>query len=313
MVADYNGRRPTGRTPVLPQHRSLSMSSSTTRELDAPTPTLTLYRRALLAKKPSGEKRLPDLTLKMRNQRVDPHRLELFNQACGYLTGRELPAIYPHVLAFPLHMELMTSKGFPFPLLGTVHIANSFTRFRPINSNELLDFSVRFGALEPHDKGSAFSVITEATVQGKLVWESTSTMLSRHPVAGSEKKEAIPEDDLKNAARETWRVPSDMGRRYGAASGDRNPIHLWPLTAKAFGFPRHIVHGMWTKSHALAKLASHTGNKPFTAAVAFKLPLFLPADVTFIHQQNAGGIRFDVRDKEGVKPHLKGGIKFLGN
>jgi len=154
-------------------------------------------------------------------------------------------------------------------------------------------------------------VITEVTVKGKKVWESTSTMLSRHPVPGGDRKEAVPEDDLKNAARETWHVPSDMGRRYGAASGDRNPIHLWPLTAKAFGFPRHIVHGMWTKSHALAKLAPQIGSRPFTVAVAFKLPLFLPADVTFLQRQDASGIRFDVRDKDAVKPHLKGAIKFL--
>lgn len=288
------------------------MSTLITRELDAPTPTLTLYRRALLGKKPVGEKRLPNVAVRLHQQRVDPKKLELFNQACGYLTGRELPAVYPHLLAFPLHLELMSSEGFPFPLLGTVHISNSFTRFRPLSINEALDIHCRFGTMEPHDKGTTYSLITEVTAQGKKVWESTSTMLSRHPVAGGEKKETVQEDDLKNATRETWHVPSDMGRRYGAASGDRNPIHLWPLTAKAFGFPRHIVHGMWTKSHALAKLAPQIGSKPFTAAVAFKLPLFLPADVTFLQQQSAAGIRFDVRDKDALKPHLKGAIQFLG-
>lgn len=288
------------------------MTTLTTRELSAPTPALTLYRRALLGKKHSGEKKLPAVAVSLRDQHADPKRLELFNQACGYLSGRELPAVYPHLLAFPLHLELMTTdQGFPFPLLGTVHIANSFTRYRPISINESLDIHCRFGELEAHDKGTAFSVITEVTVKGKKVWESTSTMLSRHPVPGGDKKEAVPEDDLKNATRETWHVPSNMGRRYGAASGDRNPIHLWPLTAKAFGFPRHIVHGMWTKSHALAKLAPQIGSRPFTVAVAFKLPLFLPADVTFLQRQDASGIRFDVRDKDAVKPHLKGAVKFL--
>lgn len=287
------------------------MTTLTTRELVAPTPTLTLYRRALLRKKTGGEKSLPNLKIVLRDQHADPHKLELYNQVCGFVTGREMPAIFPHVLAFPLHMELMTSEGFPFPLLGLVHIANSVTRYRPLTINESLDVSCRFGELEAHEKGTAFSVITEATAQGKKVWESTSTMLSRHPVPGGEKKEGVAEDDLKGATREIWKVSSDMGRRYGAASGDRNPIHLWPLTAKAFGFQRHIVHGMWTKAHAVAKLSPQIGTRPFTVAVAFKLPVFLPADVMFLQKQDFSGIRFDVRDKDGVKPHLKGAIKFL--
>lgn len=287
------------------------MTTATTRELSAPTPTLTLYRRALLRGKHAGPKTLPPLVVRLRNQHVDLEKLELYNQACGFITGREMPAIYPHILAFPLHMELMTSPEFPFPLLGLVHISNSITRLRPLMINESIDLECRFGELEPHDKGTAFSVLTVATVQGKKVWESTSTMLYRHPVPGGDKKEGAAEDDMKNATRETWHVASDMGRRYGKASGDMNPIHLWPLTAKAFGFPRHIVHGMWTKAHAVAKLAPQIGSRPFTVAVAFKLPVFLPADVTFLQKQDASGIRFDVRDKDGVKPHLKGAVKFL--
>ena len=39
-----------------------------------------------------------------------------------------------------------------------------------------------------------------------------------------------------------WRLSGDLGRRYAAVSGDHNPIHLYPLTAKALGFPRQIAH-----------------------------------------------------------------------
>ena len=51
-----------------------------------------------------------------------------------------------------------------------------------------------------------------------------------------------------------WRLPGDLGRRYAAVSGDHNPIHLHALTAKPFGFPRAIAHGMWTKARCLAAL-----------------------------------------------------------
>ena len=52
-----------------------------------------------------------------------------------------------------------------------------------------------------------------------------------------------------------WKLKGDLGRRFAAISGDRNPIHLYPLTAKAFGFPTNIAHGMWTKSRALGGVA----------------------------------------------------------
>lgn len=288
------------------------MTAQTPRDLAKPTATLTLYRRALLRGKHQGEKKLPDIAVRLRNQRADANRVEQYNQVCGFLTGRDLPAIYPHILAFPLHMELMTDAGFPFPLLGLVHIANRITRHRPIRASEAMDITCRFGALEPHDKGTAFSVITEVDVQGERVWDSSSTMLYRHPVTGGgEKKAEAATDDMADAKRATWQVAADMGRRYGRASGDMNPIHLYPLTAKAFGFPRHIVHGMWTKAHAVATLAPQLGTRPYTVDVAFKLPVFLPAQVSFLHKWEDKALRFDVRDKDGVKPHLKGTVTFL--
>lgn len=283
------------------------------RELKSPTPTLTLYRRALLRGSAPRERRLPDISVTLRRQRANVEKLEQYNNACGFLSGRDLAPIYPHILAFPLHMELMTDAQFPFPLLGLVHISNSITRHRAITINDELDITCRFGALEPHEKGTAFSVLTEATAGGKKVWESSSTMLHRHHVegAGEARKTDASVDDMQDAARETWRIATDMGRRYGRASGDMNPIHLWPLTAKAFGFKRHIVHGMWTKARAVAALTPQIGNRPFNVDVGFKLPVFLPADVTFLHKPEKGGIRFEVRDKDNVKPHLKGAVTFL--
>ena len=48
---------------------------------------------------------------------------------------------------------------------------------------------------------------------------------------------------------------SDLGRQYAAVSGDRNPIHLFDLTAMPLGFRHHIAHGMWSKARCLAELA----------------------------------------------------------
>jgi acyl dehydratase len=39
---------------------------------------------------------------------------------------------------------------------------------------------------------------------------------------------------------------ADVGRRYAAASGDHNPIHVDPDAARAAGLPAPILHGLYT-------------------------------------------------------------------
>ena len=75
------------------------------------------------------------------------------------------------------------------------------------------------------------------------------------------------------------RVPDDIGRRYAAVSGDVNPIHLNPLAAKAFGFPRAIAHGMWTHARSLAALEGRLPAGPLTVRAQFAKPVLLPSTV----------------------------------
>ena len=70
-------------------------------------------------------------------------------------------------------------------------------------------------------------------------------------------------------------MTADTGRRYAGVSGDVNPIHLHPLTARAFGFPRAIAHGMWTAARALAALEGRLPDA-LTCDVAFGKPVLLP-------------------------------------
>jgi acyl dehydratase len=86
-------------------------------------------------------------------------------------------------------------------------------------------------------------------------------------------------------------------------SGDRNPIHLHGLTAKALGQPGAIAHGMWTKARCLAALE---GTLPgaYAVDVRFKLPLRIPGTVAFSY---AGGA-FAVHDARSGKPYLEGAI-----
>jgi acyl dehydratase len=146
-------------------------------------------------------------------------------------------------------------------------------------------------------------VVGEATVDDEVVWTDVSTYLHRGGGSGSDEKER-PTPPEPTAI---WHVPDDIGRRYGDISGDRNPIHLYKLTAKMFGFPRAIAHGMWTKAHCLA---AFEGRLPpaYTIDVAFKLPVLLPAQVGFTAREHDNGWDFSLADAKSGKPHLTGTI-----
>ena len=280
----------------------------TVRELSSPPSLTALYPRAvgvpLLRKVPGlgGGRELPDTELEVRDVETDPRHLAAYNEVCGF--GREdvLPPTYPHIVAFPLAVRIMAERAFPFPLLGLVHIGNEIAQHRPIGVDEPLTVRVRAQDLEPHDRGTQFAMAAEARVGEELVWSSRNVYLRRHgggssSRSGGEREPAAP-------ARAHWRVPGDIGRRYGAVSGDRNPIHLHAWSAKLFGMPRPIAHGMWLKARCLAELEP-TLPDAFTVDVRFKLPLFLPAQVAFGVGENGG---FEVRDASSGKPHLSGAL-----
>jgi acyl dehydratase len=245
---------------------------------------------------------VPRLERTREGVRVDPERLAAYARVCGFRVRDELPATYPHVLAFPLHLELMTDGRFPFPALGLVHVANRIALHRPLHAGEPLDLRVHTTPLAPHPRGRTFALVSEARTGGELAWEEQTTILRRG--AGAERGEREPRAAPPPATAE-WSLPGDLGRRYAAVSGDSNPIHLHPLTARLFGFPRAIAHGMWTAARCLAALEP-TLPDAYAVAVAFRRPILLPARVAF----GAQGARFGVRDarREDVV-HLEGTVE----
>jgi acyl dehydratase len=206
----------------------------------------------------------------------------------------------------------MTDGSFPFAAIGLVHIANTITQHRPFKTDERLSLKVWATQLEPHPRGRRFDIRTEASVADEVVWESVSTNLKRGggsnaDEAPREGSPAAPDPDQLPVTA-TWELPGDLGRRYGSVSGDLNPIHVHPLTARLFGFPTAIAHGMWTKARCLAALGSRLP-EAFTVEVAFKKPILLPATVEFASATTEDGhIAFGVRDARKGTPHLSGSI-----
>ncbi|MGI5377369.1 MaoC family dehydratase [Streptomyces sp. CA-251387] len=284
----------------------------------APSLPPLLARGALLSlfKRPSPDAEFPRTRLVLPGLRVDLGRLAAYERVCGFPTGEDaLPVTYPHLLGFPLAMRLMSGRDFPLPLLGLVHTSITITRHRALTATGAYELSVRIDGLAPHRRGTEAAVITEMRAGDEVVWESRSTYLARHrigqqaPEAAQEVEEQEVEEveetkepqDVQKPLPEVaeWRLAGDVGRRYGAASGDRNPIHLHPLTARLFGFPRAIAHGMWTVARCLA---AHGTPEAVLVRARFRAPVLLPGTVTYA----AEGGRFELRG--GDRIHVAGEV-----
>ena len=238
---------------------------------------------------------------------VERGHVNAYAAVCGFPTKDTVPLPYPHMLAFPLHMAIMTDSAFPAPAIGTVHLENSITGHRPIGIGEELAVSASVGAPLPHPKGTVFEFVTIVRAGDDVVWESTSTYLRRGASTGSTTGEARADSQFPDArpTGTVWRLPADLGRQYAAVSGDHNPIHLYPLTAKALGFPRQIAHGMWSKARCIAALENRLPDA-VRVDVAFKKPILLPGKVEFGSTPVDGGYAFSLTSPTSGVPHLVG-------
>lgn len=246
---------------------------------------------------------LPDLALTRHDVPIDPAHVAAYAEVCGFPHKDTVPVTYPHMLAFPLHLAIMTDGSFPFPAVGTVHLENSLTQHRPVAVTEKLQVTARPVDLRPHAKGQVFDMVTSVHVQGELVWEETSTFLRRGK-GDDQAATGLVFADAPDGTTE-WRLPADLGRRYAAVSGDRNPIHLYPLTAKALGFPRQIAHGMWSKARCLAAIENRLPDA-VRVEVGFKMPILLPGTVAFGTDRTTDGHTFALTSPRDGAPHLLG-------
>ncbi|ALS64530.1 MaoC/PaaZ C-terminal domain-containing protein [Pandoraea apista] len=272
-----------------------------------PSP-LHLYLRALLsARKPALAQTLPPLAFARRNVVLDANDIARYARLCGFTDAQGIPPTWPHLLAFPLHMRLMTDRAFPFAMLGMVHLANRIRTHASLAAGDRLDFDVRCGPLYAHDKGQVFTVLTTARRDGDRVWTGESLYLRtgvRNALGAPYRAGLSANPALVKTA--SWQVPGDLGRQYARVSGDYNPIHLWPITARLFGFPRPIIHGMWSFARTLAAVLPNQSisAQHLDLLVEFKTPLLLPGNATLWRDPHSDV--FELRDAAGTVPHLRG-------
>ena len=273
---------------------------------------LPLYLRAALPR-PARDV-VPRDRLRLAGVRPDVAHVAAYARVCGFTLGAALPLTYPHLLGFPLQMALLADRRFPFPATGLVHVANTVTQHLPLSVGVPLDVTVHADGPRTHPRGRVIDLITSVSRAGdpSPAWTSTSTYLRRGRSPSTPTSDAFPtpqegvrgREDVTSGAEEglspvaVWRLRADLGRRYARVSGDRNPIHLSAVTAKAFGFPRAIAHGMWTAAATLASLEPRLPDAVHVD-VRFKTPVPLPSTVELATRCRENELHAELRSRSG--------------
>lgn len=252
--------------------------------LATPTPLPRLLATAALTARGrpgAAQGHLPDRALVQRAIQVRPERVAAYCRVCEFPLSATVPITYLHVLAFPLQVSSMVEKDFPLPLPGMVHLSNEMAQLAPLAAGETVDATAWAADLRDHPNGTAVDLYGRIERDGELIWVGRSTYLRRTrrtrgtPVV-SPRVVAEPARSNKPAMR--WRIPGDAGRRYAQVSGDVNPIHLHPLTARLAGMPGPIAHGMWTHARSVAALGPRLPELAHVS-VDFRRPVRIPSTV----------------------------------
>jgi acyl dehydratase len=254
---------------------------------------------------------LPDRTITVDELAIDPANVAAYANVTGLRFGDAVPLTYPFALTFPTVMSLVTGFDFPFAAMGSVHIENHITQYRPILVTDAVSVRVHAENLREHRRGLLVDILTDVNVGNQTAWHQVTTFLHQQRTSLSDEpkppQKKLPKPGPPNAV---LRITPGQIRHYASVGGDHNPIHTNPIAAKLFGFPTVIAHGMFS---AAAVLANIEGQLPDAVkySVRFSKPVVLPARAGLYVDRISDGWQLTLRNLSKGDPHLTGTVTSL--
>ncbi|CAA0103514.1 Uncharacterised protein [Mycolicibacterium vanbaalenii] len=251
---------------------------------------------------------LPDRTLTVDELPIDPASVAEYATVTGLRFGDTVPLTYPFALTFPTVMSLVTSFDFPFAAMGSVHLENHITQYRPISVTDTVGVSAHAENLREHRKGLLVDIVTDVNVGNDTAWHQVTTFLHQQRTSLSDEPKPPPQKQPKlGPPNAVLRITPGQIRHYASVGGDHNPIHTNAVAAKLFGFPTVIAHGMFS---AAAVLANIEGQLPDAVrySVRFAKPVVLPAQAGLYVDRSADGWELTLRHLTKGHPHLTGSV-----
>jgi acyl dehydratase len=254
---------------------------------------------------------LPDRTLRVDELPIDPANVAAYANVTGLRFGDAVPLTYPFALTFPTVMALVTGFDFPFAAMGSVHIENHITQYRPILVTDAVSVQVHAENLREHRRGLLVDIVTDVNVGTERAWHQVTTFLHQQRTSLSDEPKPPPQKQPKlGPPNAVLRITPGQIRHYASVGGDHNPIHTNPIAAKLFGFPAAIAHGMFTAAVVLANIE---GQLPDAVkySVKFAKPVVLPARAGLYVDRISDGWQLTLRHLTKGDPHLSGTVTSL--
>jgi NAD(P)-dependent dehydrogenase (short-subunit alcohol dehydrogenase family)/acyl dehydratase len=221
------------------------------------------------------------------------------------------PPMY-HVKPFiSLMMKLATDPELDLDLLRLVHGEHDISFHRLLRHGDILNLRGSLRSLEEKSSGRVATFGLTGFVDGQVALEGTTTYFIRgkkKPASEAPKTEAAPTsapvvppapDSVIDQV-----VTDDQATRYAAASGDNNPIHLDPATARAAGLPGVILHGLCTMAFAQRDLVNALcGGDPRQLrrlGVRFARPVLPGQTLRLSVWRDGADVKFQTDNADGV-------------
>jgi acyl dehydratase len=228
--------------------------------------------------------------------------------ACFRPEADLVPPVLPALWEVPLALELFALAGDPLPRRGIIHVGSERLFVRPLHLDDALRCRVAVEREASDPSGTRRTLLCRSfSGAGHLCSESRLEFLVE-PRRGEGADDGAPKDGDFGPQGEGWTelkrwgLRGSQGRRYARAAGDYNPIHLWRLTSRLFGYRRPILHGLCLEAmvaHALIE-GPLLGDPQLLRRlrITFRRPVLLPAELRLLVQQGERGGRFVVRGED---------------
>lgn len=216
---------------------------------------------------------LPELASSYRLEQLPVGDIARYRAAFGF-EGEHLPLTWWYLLAQRAHLATMLAPGFPFRIVGLVHMDNALRAYQAPAPGQPLLVDTVLRLLPPSSSGALRCTLdTTGSSDGVPVFGCTSTYLIRRGSRSSAKQ--LESVTPQGAPLTQWTLGVDAGRRYVRLSGDWNPIHLTRWSARLMGMRAPIIHGMHTLASACAALERSAGRHAVAIDCRFRAPVAL--------------------------------------
>jgi acyl dehydratase len=227
---------------------------------------------------------------------INEAHLQQYKKFVGFTNEPGVPLSYFYLFAQRAQLCMMMDSRFTYPVPGLVHMANSMQSIGLVDATLPMDLKIT-ATQEPVTQTGRLCILFDVIIGqlGMPKVRCTSRYLGKRGNKKDAAKDNVePQSNLEPLA--DWALMQDSGRRYAALSGDYNPLHLWPWSARLFGFKKPIAHGMYSVAKAQARIETNLGKPVTSLAATFVMPGSLPGHM----QLSVGEKHFRLMSNEQI-------------